>query len=188
MLDTPSESGESCVLGSTILRSQNCLEFNFCSKNAIGSMSGEKMWDVSAAHDRSIFGMGNRRFSFILNCCMNYNIASDTKIKLQNARGLFWGYENLCEINLDKWIDSSSVSDMSYMFCGCHSLKKLDVSGLDTSNVVNMEGMFYWCSKFQTLDVSYFDTSHVINMKSMFDYCSSLKKIGFEFILYQACN
>ena len=44
-------------------------------------------------------------------------IASDTKIKLQSARGLFWGYENLCEINLDKWIDSSSVSDMSYMFC-----------------------------------------------------------------------
>ena len=104
-------------------------------------------------------------------------IASDTKIKLQNARGLFWGYENLCEINLDKWIDSSSVSDMSYMFCGCHSLKKLDVSGLDTSNAINMEGMFYWCSKIQTLNVGFFDTSHVINMKSMFDYCSSLKKL-----------
>ena len=41
--------------------------------------------------------------------CMSFKalyelyIASDTKIKLQNARGLFWGYENLCEINLGIW-------------------------------------------------------------------------------------
>ena len=130
----------------------------------------------SAAHDRSILAWAKKVFIYSKLLYELY-IASDTKIKLQNARRLFWGYENLCEINLDKWIDSSSVSDMSYMFCGCHSLKKLDVSGLDTSNVVNMEGMFYWCSKLQTLDASYFDTSHVINMKSMFDYCSSLKKL-----------
>ena len=31
MLDTPSESGESCVLGSTILRSQ-IVRIQFCSK------------------------------------------------------------------------------------------------------------------------------------------------------------
>ena len=172
MLDTPSESGESCVLGSTILRSQ-IVRIQFCSKMPLVVCQGE-MWDVSAAHDRSILAWAKKVFIYSKMLYELY-IASDTKIKLQNARGLFWGYENLCEINLDKWIDSSSVSDMNYMFCGCHSLKKLDVSGLDTSNVVNMEGMFYWCSKLQTLDVSYFDTSHVINMKSMFDYCSSLK-------------
>ena len=172
MLDTPSESGESCVLGSTILRSQ-IVRIQFCSKMPLEVCQGE-MWDVSAAHDRSILAWAKKVF---ISSKLLYElyIASDTKIKLQNARGLFWGYENLCEINLDKWIDSSSVSDMSYMFCGCHSLKKLDVSGLDTSNVVNMEGMFYWCSNIQTLNVSFFDTSHVINMKSMFDYCSSLK-------------
>lgn len=170
MLDTPSESGESCVLGSTILRSQ-IVRIQFCSKMPL-EVCQEEMWDVSAVHDRSILAWAKKVF---ISSKLLYElyIASDTKIKLQNARGLFGGYENLCEINLDKWIDSSSVSDMSYMFCGCHSLKKLDVSGLDTSNVVNMEGMFYWCSKLQTLDVSYFDTSHVINMKSMFDYCSS---------------
>ena len=42
MLDTPSESGESCVLGSTILRSQ-IVRVQFCSKNAIESMSGRNV-------------------------------------------------------------------------------------------------------------------------------------------------
>ena len=158
----------------TIFRSQ-IVKIQFCSKMPLEACQ-EEMWDVSAAHDRSILAWAKQVF---ISSKLLYElyIVSDTKIKLQSARGLFWGYENLCEINLDKWIDSSSVSDMSYMFCGCHSLKKLDVSGLDTSNVVNMEGMFYWCSKLQTLDVSSFDTSHVINMKSMFDYCSSLKEL-----------
>ena len=83
---------------------------------------GRKCGDVSAAHDRSILAWAKKVFIYSKLLYELY-IASDTKIKLQNARGLFWGYENLCEINLDKWIDSSSVSDMSYMFCGCHSLK-----------------------------------------------------------------
>lgn len=114
MLDTPSESGESCVLGSTILRSQ-IVRIQFCSKMPLEVCQGE-MWDVSAAHDRSILAWAKKVFIYSKLFYELY-IASDTKIKLQNARGLFWGYENLCEINLDKWIDSSSVSDMSYMFC-----------------------------------------------------------------------
>ena len=114
MLDTPSESGESCVLGSTILRSQ-IVRVQFCSKMPLEACQ-EEMWDVSATHDRSILAWAKKVF---ISSKLLYElyIVSDTKIKLQNARGLFWGYENLCEINLDKWIDSSSVSDMSYMFC-----------------------------------------------------------------------
>ena len=69
MLDTPSESGESCVLGSTILRSQ-IVRVQFCSKMPL-EVCQEEMWDVSAAHDRA-FWHGQRRSLFLLNCCMNY--------------------------------------------------------------------------------------------------------------------
>ena len=163
MLDTPSESGESCVLGSTILRSQ-IVRIQFCSKMPL-EVCQEEMWDVSAVHDRSILAWAKKVF---ISSKLLYElyIASDTKIKLQNARGLFGGYENLCEINLDKWIDSSSVSDMSYMFCGCHSLKKLDVSGFDTSHVINMKSMFDYCSSLKKLDLSSFCTKHVIDFSS----------------------
>ena len=58
MLDTPSESGESCVLGSTILRSQ-IVRVQFCSKMPL-EVCQEEMWDVSAAHDRSILAWAKK--------------------------------------------------------------------------------------------------------------------------------
>ena len=174
MLDTPSESGESCVLGSTILRSQ-IVRIQFCSKMPLEVCQGE-MWDVSAAQDRSILAWAKKVFIYSKLLYELYK-ASDTKIKLQNARGLFWGYENLCEINLDKWIDSSSVSDMSYMFCVCLNLTSLDLSSFDTSNVTYMRWMFKCCSSLTQLDLSNFDTSKVTKMYEMFNSCSKLTTI-----------
>ena len=69
MLDTPFESGESCVLGSTILRSQ-IVRIQFCSKMPLEVCQGE-MW-MCLQHMIGAFWHGQRRFSFILNCCMNY--------------------------------------------------------------------------------------------------------------------
>lgn len=67
-----------------------------------------------------------------------------------------------------KNIDTSNVTDMSYMFSGCTKLKELDVSGFDTSSVIDMSGMFYWCKSLKELDLSNFDTSSVTNMSCMF--------------------
>ena len=180
MLDTPSESGESCVLGSTILRSQ-IVRIQFCSKMPLEVCQGE-MWDVSAAHDRSILAWAKKVF---ISSKLLYElyIASDTKIKLQNARGLFWGYENLCEINLDKWIDSSSVSDMSNMFCRCESLTSIDISYFDTSHTESFARMFRDCVKVEILDVSHFQTQRVLHMENMFYGCKCLKYLdlcGFD--------
>ena len=36
---------------------------------------------------------------------------------------------------------------MNLMFCGCSSLKELNLNNFNTNNVTNMEGMFYGCSK-----------------------------------------
>ena len=59
------------------------------------------------------------------------------------------------------------------MFFGCESLKKLDLSKFNTSNVTNMSFMFYECSSLKELiNISNFDTTNVSNMHAMFSCCS----------------
>ncbi|EMF0453287.1 BspA family leucine-rich repeat surface protein, partial [Enterococcus faecium] len=68
----------------------------------------------------------------------------------------------------DKIVVSST--DLSYCFA-YKSLTTMNLSNLDTSNVTNMSYMFYYCSSLTSLDVSHFDTSNVTNMSYMFSSC-----------------
>ena len=70
-------------------------------------------------------------------------------------------------------IDSSQVTNMSYMFHGCSSLTT--VPDMDTSQVMDMGGMFRGCSSLTS--VPDMDTSRVTNMSSMFYGCSSLTTV-----------
>lgn len=68
-------------------------------------------------------------------------------------------------------VDTSDVTDMSYMFYGMEYVSELDLSSFDTSNVTNMTSMFYQFGYFKdgvSLDVSSFDTSKVEDMSWMF--------------------
>ena len=94
-------------------------------------------------------------------CYIGYSVADGTEVKIE-------GLENL---------DTSNVTNMSYMFYDCSKLTSLDVSKFDTSNVTNMSYMFYYCSKLTSLDVSRFDTSKVTDMSYMFDDCSGLTSL-----------
>ncbi|MBQ7564315.1 MAG: BspA family leucine-rich repeat surface protein [Lachnospiraceae bacterium] len=87
-------------------------------------------------------------------------------------------------------VDTSRVTDMSYMFCdaGVHSVVVdradaiLDLSSFDTSKVTDMSYMFT-NNSFNTLDLSSFDTSNVTNMRAMFKGCLYLESIdvsGFD--------
>ena len=80
----------------------------------------------------------------------------------------FYKLEELTLIRGLNNVDTSKVTDMSFMFWGCSSLQSLDVSRFDTSNVKNMGWMFHGCSSLQSLDMSGFDTSNVTNMGGMF--------------------
>lgn len=74
-------------------------------------------------------------------------------------------------------INTSYVTDMSYMFCGLKNLTKLDLTMFDTSNVTNMSDMFYECSRLQQIALSSFDTKKVTSMSEMFMECTSLQKL-----------
>ena len=91
----------------------------------------------------------------------------------------YWFYEcsSLKKIENIAHLNTSNVTDMSYMFRLCSSLTSLDLSSFDTSNVTDMGEMFSGCRSLTSLDVSYFDTSNVTNMYEMFDGCSSLTSL-----------
>ena len=74
-------------------------------------------------------------------------------------------------------LDTSKVSDMSYMFSHLSNLTKLDVTRFDTSKATTMFGMFTDMSSLTSLDVVNFDTSNVTTMNSMFHSMSSLTSL-----------
>jgi surface protein len=74
-------------------------------------------------------------------------------------------------------IDTSNVTDMSYMFAFCTNLTSVDLSGWDTSKVTSMGYMFNGCSSLTEVDLSGLDTSKVTSMQQMFSVCSSLTEI-----------
>jgi surface protein len=63
--------------------------------------------------------------------------------------------------------DTSSVTDMWYIFGGAVSAFNADISGWNTSSVTNMGYMFYGASAFNA-DISGWNTSSVTNMEYMF--------------------
>ena len=90
----------------------------------------------------------------------------------------FLNLENITAINNIKYLNTSEVTDMYYMFGFCTALESLDLSGFNTSKVTNMNRMFYYCKALKSLDLSNFDTSKVTDMYSMFNYCEALTSLN----------
>ncbi|MBQ3665122.1 MAG: BspA family leucine-rich repeat surface protein [Lachnospiraceae bacterium] len=86
----------------------------------------------------------------------------------QNANLVFRSLTKCESINLTG-INTSKVTDMSYMFYNCTVLTTLELGDdFDTSNVISMERMFYNCNTLAQLDLEGFDTRNVLNMSCMF--------------------
>ena len=83
---------------------------------------------------------------------------------LTDLSNAFRGASNL--VYLDPSLDTSNVTDMSWMFLFATSFNQ-SLSNFDTSNVTNMKWMFYWASIFNQ-PLSNFNTSKVTNMSQMF--------------------
>ena len=70
------------------------------------------------------------------------------------------------------------LTNMSYMFSDCPSLKKIDLSSFNSNQVTNISNMFYKCSSLQELDLSSFNNNKITNMSFLFSDCSSLIKLN----------
>ena len=86
----------------------------------------------------------------------------------EDLYNFFAGYTNCTSINGLNILDTTNVTDMSFMFYNCKILEQLDLSNFKTSNVTTMQAMFYDANKLTAIDVSSFDTSKVKIMSGMF--------------------
>ena len=137
--------------------------------------------DLSAATDYGVVGWFDSDNVF--------NISTrrpNKKIEFnENSSGMFMSL-GLKNIDFDdNSIDTSRVTDMSYMFTNCSSLLSLDLSAFDTNNVTNMSDMFSGCSQINTIYVSaLWDTSNVTSSSNMFYECTNIE--GYYSIKYNS--
>lgn len=89
----------------------------------------------------------------------------------------FYTWSKLEEIEHLDYLNTSAVTDMSFMFSRCYRLKAIDVSHFRTTNVTKMEEMFENCS-VEALALSSFDTHNVTDMSGMFYGCSNLTDLS----------
>lgn len=133
-------------------------------------------WDASAAKDGSVtcyvigtklIIAGNGSGKVIMNedgkSCFSDSSYKDVFGKCQTITGI-------------SLMDTSHVTDMSFLFRGC-KVVQLDISSWDTRNVTNMFQIFFLCSKLTSLNVDGIDTSSVQDLSFAFSNCSALKQI-----------
>lgn len=89
---------------------------------------------------------------------------------------LFYGFKNLETVDLSG-LDTSNVTDMSWMFASCESLQSIDLSGLDTRQVTTMSRLFQNCTALEAVSLSGVDLRSLTDMSSLFTWCQSLKTV-----------
>ncbi len=145
-----------------------------------------KSYDLSASDNNSVIGKiaSNGDSTNTLYIQSNGEIFANS-----NSSTLFSYFTELKSIENLNFLNTSQVTNMSFMFDNCRNLTSLDLSNFDTSNVINMSSMFnMWYSSIDTastgslasLDLSSFDTSNVTDMRSMFAFNTSLTTINVD--------
>jgi len=84
---------------------------------------------------------------------------------------------NLEKIHNINKLETTEVTDMSYMFFEAMSLEELDLSGWDTRGVIAMEGMFYGNKNLKKINTDNWDVSEIENLESMFAFCEKIKSV-----------
>lgn len=75
-------------------------------------------------------------------------------------------------------LDTSNVTDMTYMFSFSGINSDSAVRNLNTSSATNMLGMFSDCNRLISIDISGWDTSNAIDMSGMFSNCEYLTTVN----------
>ena len=76
-----------------------------------------------------------------------------------------------------KFIIEDKLTNLSFMFYNCSSLKEIKFFSFSTDQVISMQSMFSGCTKLKYLDLTYFKTSNVTDMENMFRKCCKLEEI-----------
>ena len=120
----------------------------------------------------------SHRLWYMLPECVTIDASGINTSKLTDMSWMFRDCLKLKNLDLNSF-DSSNVLNMKMMFRGCTELQSIDLSVLNTHKVNNMEGFFYQCAKLQEVDLSVLDGSSNLYTSYMFQACGGLKKVHF---------
>ena len=166
---TPSNSS-STFLNTEVLRNQ--IESITIEKTNVVPNDAKYSKDISSKQDGSVMlwytDKDNNSLYEISIGSENGSVEANT-----NGSGMFAYLDNVSTLDLSG-LDTSNMTNMTYMFYNSKSLTNIDVSGFNTSKVVNMGYMFNGCSNLKSIDVSNFNTNKVTDMAGMFEKCSLL--------------
>lgn len=90
---------------------------------------------------------------------------------------MFDSCSGMTECNAIRTFNTKNVTDMKYMFYNCRAVQSLDCGSFNTEQVTDMSYMFYNCTKMTECNVSSFDTRNVTNFTDMFYGCSGLTSL-----------
>ena len=170
---TPSSS-TSTFLNTEVLRNQ--IESITIEKTNVVPNDAKYSKDISSKQDGSVMlwytDKDNNSLYEISIGSENGSVEANT-----NGSGMFAYLDNVSTLDLSG-LDTSNMTNMTYMFYKSISLTNIDLSGFDTSKVVNMYGMFWGCNNLKNIDVSNFNTKKVTTMAYMFRDCNSLEKLN----------
>ncbi len=134
-------------------------------------------WDFSKARDGSIR-------AWVEDACLY--IAGEGGVQADsNADYMFTAYNlppkrnyftSLQSIQFNNSFDTSTVTDMFWMFQGLSHLTELDLSGFDTSQVTDMRNMFLNCEALEKLTISRRFVTSQANTEDMF-YGAKIRKL-----------
>ena len=144
----------------------------------VGGSPPVKVWPASPASEvvQITLGTGyqarNQFRAALLDRGLAYQTVQELPFEIELvgtgvAWSMFYGCSSLTHVPA---LDTSSVTDMTYMFRECTSLTS--VPAMNTSQVTSMNSMFWNCAALTS--VSDMDTSQVTDMSFMFYNCSAL--------------
>ena len=133
--------------------------------------------------DLSSFNTKNVKYmDYIFGFFRNLNELNNSFFDVKNVTdmsGMFCGYSSLKKLpDISKW-NTKNIINISYLFIGCISIIELpDISNWEIENITNISYFFHFCPSLELLsDISKWDTKNITNMSGMFDICSSLKSL-----------
>ena len=146
-----------------------------------GKYNSTKEGITTVVFDSSFSDYRPQDLNFWFNDCSNLTKIEGIEYlntsEVTEMRDVFCGCESLEELDLSHF-DTSKVTTMSAMFAGCTSMKTFDLSHFNTSNLTIMRNMFAGCYAMTSIDLSTFDTSNVNNMFGLFYNCTSLTDVN----------
>ena len=179
-------------------------QFNSAKAIRDGNTSISSTWNgipVNFSNGKLAIGETNKDYSITINKKNPFsidNVVADdiTEIDLNapiaitgTAQRLFSKLNNLVSIEGLNNLNTSQITNFSYMFAGCPKLTTLDLSTFDTSKATSYSSMFSGDTALTSVDLSNFTVTDNALTFNMFDSCSNLTKLnlgkGFKFTNYK---